>query len=204
MKRAFQGCLYLSQEFNKSYFWPRVISPTPAQEVGYSVCKKHLIHINDGLCISFFYSINGLKIVAEAACSLFSFPVVLGSHKSTHTMSYFHIRHSTDRGVLAKAMSLQPLLNVKVKTQKEISLLLPSLRILPAWRKPPGPKDHSKKAVVLLSCSGTEDRYQFPNALISADTRWTADPQKCCIFCLKCIILIFFSSFGWFFLSIFL
>lgn len=34
MKGAFQGCLYLSWEFNKIYFWPRVIPPTPAQEVG--------------------------------------------------------------------------------------------------------------------------------------------------------------------------
>lgn len=157
MKGAFQGCLYLSQEFNKSYFWLRVISPTPAHEVGQSVCTKHLIHIHDGLCISFFYSTNGLKIVAEAACSLFAFQVGLGSHKSTHTMSYFRIRHCTDRGVLAKAMSLQPLLNVKVKTQSKISLFLP--RLLSAWEKPPGPKDHNKRAVVLLSWSRTEDRY---------------------------------------------
>lgn len=49
-----------------------------------------------------------------------------------------------------------------------------------------------KRAVLLLFWSRTENRHQFPNVLISADTTWTVNPQNCCIFYLKCIILIFF------------
>lgn len=115
-------------------------------------------------------------------------------------MSYFCIRHCTDSSVLAKQCPCSLCWMSRWKFKSEISLLLPSLRILSAWRKPSGPTDQNKRAVgfaVLVK--------NWRQVLISKCPHkcWykmnCVDSQKRSIFYLKCIILIFFPHLDDFF-----